>query len=358
MKRVLITPLDWGLGHATRCIPIINELNAQGCEVVIGASGESRALLQDEFPEMLTVELPGYEPYYQALNGSMVRTMAAQIPKFIRKIRQEHKVVEKLITELKIDFLISDNRYGCWSEKIPCVFITHQSNIMMPKRLRWLQGVVRRMNTRLIRNFTHCWLPDYPGEHSLAGELLSFGSTASSPKVEYIGVLSRFKKTDETPPRYDVIAVFSGPEPQRTTFEEIVLPQLKQSGLTYAVVRGKIAAKSATVEHNIFNYLTTESLQTLIRSSRLIISRSGYSTIMDLFAVGGKAVLVPTPGQTEQEYLAQRLFDQGIAFRVEQGKFNLQDAMTQSQRFAGFDELIPDKQYLKIVLEKFLRQSR
>src|SRR5687767_2527158 len=137
MKNVLITPLDWGLGHATRCIPIIRELLNRGCRVFIGGSGASLLLLRSEFPSLTFFSLPGYHPVYSS-NTNMVWTMAKQIPKFMRTIRQEHSEVEKFIERNNIDLVISDNRYGCWSKKISSVFITHQLNILMPSQIRWM----------------------------------------------------------------------------------------------------------------------------------------------------------------------------------------------------------------------------
>src|SRR5262245_52446649 len=142
MKNVLITPLDWGLGHATRCIPIINELLNKNCSVVIGGSGEALELLKIEFPHLAFVSLPAYRPVYPSL-GSMVWNMLTQLPKFLSTIKKEHDVIEQLVRSSKIDLIISDNRYGCWSSAVPSIFITHQTNILLPKKFKWLSKVVR-----------------------------------------------------------------------------------------------------------------------------------------------------------------------------------------------------------------------
>src|SRR5690349_10668762 len=242
MKRVLVTPLDWGLGHATRCIPAIRELQAQGCDVVIAGSGDSLALLRREFPHLPYYSLPAYAPRYP-LKGSMVLQMVRQLPRFVRVISAEHQAVEQILAKEKIDLLISDNRYGCWSKRIPSVFITHQSNILMPKRFGFLASTVRGLNENMMNRFSACWIPDEPSSGSLAGDLISFGKTRVQVPVHFIGWLSRFENRGTTKQvKFDVIAVLSGPEPQRTALEETVVPQLKQSRLRFRVDRGLRAA--------------------------------------------------------------------------------------------------------------------
>ena len=171
MKKVLITPLDWGLGHATRCIPIIHELLKRGCTVLIAGSGDSLLLLKNEFPHLTFFTLSAYSPLYSR-SQSMIWKIVSQIPKFVEVIRKEHQQIQTLIEKHKIDFIISDNRYGCWSAKIPSVFMTHQLNILMPYGLKWIEPLVRRVNKRLIKKFSTCWIPDYAEETlSLSGKL-------------------------------------------------------------------------------------------------------------------------------------------------------------------------------------------
>ncbi len=334
MKKVLITPLDWGLGHATRCIPIIHELISRGCSVSIGGSGNSLTLLQKEFPSLTFFELPGYDPVYPS-TGSMVWKMASQLSKFRRVIREEHESVERIIRENGIDLVISDNRYGCWSEKIHCVFISHQTNILMPKRFGWLAGMVRYFNTRMINRFTYCCIPDYPGDHNLAADLTSFGKHSITAKLLHIGPLSRFKSSTPREKKFDVLCIFSGPEPQRSILEEIVMSQLPSSGLKYFVVRG-VFSSSLIEDDHVVNFLTTEKLQEVIEQSEIIIARSGFSTVMDLDALGKKAIFVPTPGQTEQEYLAETLLKKKIAFSMPQYTFDLSTAWKESEHYTGF----------------------
>lgn len=350
--RVLVAPLDWGLGHATRCIPVIRELQRQRCEVLIAGSGDSLRLLKKEFPSIPAFDLPGYQPRYPS-SGSMVWTMARQLPRFMRVISEEHAAVAKLIATENLQRVISDNRYGCWSGRIPAVIITHQSNILMPKGFGWMRKLVNARNAEMISRFPVCWIPDVPGDRALAGGLTAFGKPGIGIKKEYIGWLSRFKASGNMKKRYDVVAVFSGPEPQRTLFENKVVPQLRNSGLEYRVVRGLPADSGPDTDERTVNFLSSADLQPELESAGLVIARSGYSTVMDMAALGRKALFVPTPGQTEQEYLAERLTQKGIAFHMTQKTFHLETAMQAHSGFSGFP-VAAETSLLKEAIERFL----
>jgi uncharacterized protein (TIGR00661 family) len=337
MKTILITPLDWGLGHATRCIPIVQEFLKRKCKVLLGGSGDSIRLLKNEFPDLQYLELPGYHPVYPS-NGSMVTKMALQVPKFLKVINEEHKRIETIIQQHKVDLLISDNRYGCWSQSIPSVFITHQLNILMPKGFGWLQKVVGHFNNKLIKNFTYCWIPDYAEhERSLSGDLSRHHGSCNN--TIYVGPLSRFSRIAAVEPmheeiKFDVTCILSGPEPQRSIFEQILSRQLKDSGLRYFIVSG-VFSNEMTASGSVTGVITSGKLRSIILQSATIIARSGYSTIMDLAALGKKAILVPTPGQTEQEYLARRFHHQRFFFTMLQQSFDLQVALRESKKFNG-----------------------
>jgi hypothetical protein len=302
---------------------------------MIAGSGASLELLKKEFPLLQNFVLPGYDPEYP-VNASMTWAMARQLPHFVRTIISEHQAVDEIVRVNKIDLIIADNRYGCWSARATSVFITHQSNVLMPRRFGFLRGIVRVISERLINQFHHCWIPDFPEGHSLAGDLISFGNTSTKAKVKYIGWLSRFKKSQAHPgKKYEVLAVLSGPEPQRSVLERIVVPQLRSSGMRYRIVRG-LPGATDTPEPDMVSFLTTGELQEHIECSEIVLARSGYSTVMDMNALGKKAIFVPTPGQTEQEYLAQRLMQKGVAYSVPQEKFDLRTAVAESAKYTGF----------------------
>lgn len=353
MKNILIAPLDWGLGHATRCIPIIRELLNRNCNVFIAGSGASLQLLRNEFPTLKFFQIEPYNPEYPSGRGWMVWKMASQVPKFLFTIKKEHKQVEKIIGENKIDLIISDNRYGCWSEKIRSVFITHQSNILMPKRFGLLARFIRYTNERYIRKFTECWIPDFPDGNSLTGQLNSF---ARENDFKFIGPISRFVRSELREKIYDVAAVLSGPEPQRTVLEKIVFDQLNNSNLKYCIVRGVFEKSVDPLQNNVFNNLNSEQLQELIESSEVIIARSGYSTVMDMAALHKQVIFLPTPGQTEQEYLAKTLMGKGIAFSIEQYRFKLKEALHESKNYSGFKSSMSRPDLLSNALDAILHR--
>lgn len=356
-RHVLIAPLDWGLGHATRCIPIIRFLLNHAHKVTIAGSGASLKLLKEEFPALTFYEIEPYAPEYPLGKNSMVWKMITQLPKFFQTIKKENQQVESIVEKEKIDLIISDNRYGCWSAKVPCAFITHQSNILMPKRFGWMQGLVRRRNRDYMEKFTHRWIPDFAGGNTISGELNTFSNDAEKSKFEFIGPLSRFKFQSNAILKYDVVAIFSGPEPQRSVFEKIVTAQLQKSNLRFCIVRGDFSAKEKKVSENVFNYLASEELENVIASSSVVIARSGYSTIMDLAVMEKKAILVPTPGQTEQEYLAKALSEKKIAVCVDQQSFDLDKAMKQISNSAGFKNSVSHANFHD-ALKRFLKANR
>ena len=168
MKRVLIAPLNWGLGHATRCMPIINELLAQGAEVIIATDGRALHLLQKEYPQLTILELPAYNITYRSNN--MMLNIAPQLFKIIRAIIKEQKAIRKIIRDYKIDLIISDNRFGCVSSDIPSIFITHQVHIKIPNPT--VQRIVNFFNHLFINRFNECWIPDFEDtSQSLSGSL-------------------------------------------------------------------------------------------------------------------------------------------------------------------------------------------
>ncbi|HYC86589.1 MAG TPA: glycosyltransferase [Chryseosolibacter sp.] len=334
MKRVLVTPLDWGLGHATRCIPVIQQLLGRNHEVMLGGDGGSFELLRKEFPQLHAISLPGYRPEYPA-NASMAWKMATQLLKFASVIRREHAMVRQVVRDFGIDAIVSDNRYGCWSRDATSILITHQSNVLMPRRFGWLAPAVRYLVHERIRKFDSCWLPDFPDKR-LSGILTDFGSADGRPDMRFIGPISRFRRTENAAVRYDILAIISGPEPQRTIFENLLVGQLQKSNLRYFVVRGVPGSAAARFSDKMCDYMVTEELQQMIAAARIVVCRSGYSSVMDLATLGKKAIFVPTPGQTEQEYLASELKRSGIAYSISQKDFDLRLALQESEKYSGF----------------------
>jgi predicted glycosyltransferase len=330
-KKILVAPLDWGLGHATRCIPIIRILLEKGFEVCIATSGLALPLLKQEFPQLAFFELPSYQAQYSARLPLMLKVFL-QSPYFLHVIQQEHRIVKKLVSEQNIDVILSDNRYGCYCKGTKNIFITHQLTLLMPPAFRWLQGFVNFFNHRLILKFDSCWVPDFKS-NPVTGSL----TQAVGLRTTFIGMLSRFHKREGVSgTKYDLLVLLSGPEPQRSLLENLVLRQLKEYTGKVLLVRGLPDTHEKLKGIENVNHLTSRELQVALEASSLVLSRSGYTTIMDLYYLEKKAIFIPTPGQTEQEYLAKQLMEKRIAFSMVQKNFNLMKAMDAAKDFTGF----------------------
>jgi len=335
-RRILVAPLDWGLGHATRCIPLIVELLNRGVDVTLAADGRPYDLLKREFPSLHIVRLPGYDITYSQ-SGELVFSMLRQIPRIVGGVITEHRVLQKLIGEFDIHAVISDNRFGLFSRRVPCIYLTHQIAIRMPRSLDWISSFVLMMHKSLIRRYDECWIPDFAGEENLSGGL-SHGFPLPT-NTRFIGPLSRLTTSTGSTAQYDVVAVLSGPEPQRTIFEDVIIEELKRIRCKSLVVRGvpeRHQHMKLSDTLTVISFLEAEPLGKAMQSASLIVARPGYSTIMDLAAIGKPAILVPTPGQTEQEYLAGELKRKGLFCVRQQHKFDLAEAMAEAKRANGF----------------------
>ena len=302
-SRILVAPLDWGLGHATRCVPLIQFFLGNGIEVHLAGNGNSLEVLKQEFPELSFSELPGYNIQYAKNPNHFEIKMALQSPKLIGTIKKEHKAINQLIGDLNIDMILSDNRYGCYSPQAYSVFLGHQLSLQLPKSLSW----VNRLNKWLINKFDECWIPDNNNETSLSGNL---SRNIKGVKTRYIGPLSRFQQEENSSNiKYKYLAILSGPEPQKSVLADIIRSKFLSLNCKTAIVHGDPMKKSITQTENItsFNHLGSNDMNKIICESENVICRSGYSSIMDMVALSKPAYIIPTPGQTEQEYLANYL---------------------------------------------------
>lgn len=305
--RVLVCPLNWGLGHAARCVPLIRQYQKNGNEVVIAADGVSLEFLRSEFPELHSIILPSYKIHYSK-SKTQVWAMIRSLPAIIYGIYREHYWLKKLISSQHFDLVISDNRFGLWSNKTKCIYITHQLMVKMPKSMKWLEKLVWRFHRFFINNYNECWIPDFEGIENLSGDLSH--KYPLPQNARFIGALSRFSgiKAEKSDKSIEIVAIISGPEPQRTIFEKQIISKYENSEQKTLIVCGLPQNKtSATTKGNltIVPHLPDNELAAYLIAARKIISRSGYSTIMDLHALNclQKAEFIPTPGQTEQEYL-------------------------------------------------------
>ena len=353
-RNVLVAPLDWGLGHATRCIPIIHALLEKGITVTIAGEGDQKEILQSVFPGLAFLSLTGYRVKYAETPTGLAFSLIMQLPKLMKIVRQEHRWLTQMVHIHRFDAVISDNRFGLWNKVIPSYFITHQLEIRPPFSGilgKLFKRILRTVNYRHINRFTECWVPDHPegtGYIPLAGEL-SHPRRMPQVPVRYIGLLSRFsvyrealvgkdatateailapepEQTSGKSGRPHLFITLSGPEPQRSLFEDLLIDQLSHYAGTAVLVRGLPQEQRLLPGSNslrFYNHLPTDEYAREVQRADLVIARAGYSTIMDLVTLNKRAILVPTPGQTEQEYLARYLHQQGVALAAEQRSFNL-----------------------------------
>lgn len=318
-KRILVAPLNWGLGHATRCIPLIHALVTHNFEPVLASDGAALKLLQKEFPDFKTVELPSYNITYAKKGQFFKLKMLQNSPKLVRAIKAEKKATKEIVEKHDIDGIISDNRLGVYSKHIPSVFVTHQLKVLSGNTT-WLST---KMHQKIIKRFDECWVPDNIGEDNLSGAL-GHTSVVGIP-VKYIGPLSRFKKIN-CPLKYDLLVLLSGPEPQRTYLEDLLLKELKRFKGQLLFVKGIVDGESkASVIGTMtsYNFMTTDTLEKAVNESRIVLCRSGYTTVMDLAKLEKKAFFIPTPGQFEQEYIANRLTKLGQVPSCKQADFKV-----------------------------------
>jgi len=302
-KTIFYGSLDWGLGHATRSVPIIRQL-LKNNRVILGVTPLTKTIFDEEFPELKKIDLPAYNIRYSKVFPLWLK-LGLSSPRIFRIISDENKLLKKIISENKIDVVISDNRFGLYSEKIHSVFITHQLFLKAPV----FENFGSKLNQKYISDFNEVWVPDFESEkESLSGEL-SHGNLFHK-NIKYIGPKSRLADviTDIKRDKYDYLVLLSGPEPTRTVLEEELWIKVKSADKKTAFVRGsrfKIL-DSKTDGVDVFDFPTKEELRKLILSSKKIICRSGYSTLMDMYLLKkNDLILIPTQGQSEQEYLAE-----------------------------------------------------
>lgn len=336
-KKVLVCPLNWGLGHASRIIPVVDELMQCKYDVYIGAEGYALQLLRQEFPGLTFITFPSFTVAYGRRN-SLVFPMILLFPKIILGIIKEHFYLKRLITKYSIDLIISDNRFGLWSKKAYSVYVTHQINILLPGWLKLIEPLINNINRFIISRYNQCWIPDFENDKSNLTGILSHKDRLPG-NARFIGPLSRFNKYYKTNRYtkkliYDFLMIMSGPEPQRTILEDILTREIKKSDYRVLIIQGKPGQKQINkITDNIttVSHLSTHEFLNMIDQARYIVCRSGYSTIMDLVSLKRTAILIPTPGQTEQEYLARHL--SGYFYSTEQNKIKLEYLINKMNRY-------------------------
>jgi UDP-N-acetylglucosamine transferase subunit ALG13 len=351
---LLFSCLDWGLGHTTRSVPLIKEFLILGCNLIVACNSIQKAVLQPEFPAVRFVELEGYGISYGETGRGTRFKILLQLRKILIRIKSENRWLTAFLEENKVDGLISDNRYGLYHPDIPSVFITHQ--LQIHSGCGWIANTIsQKFLYRFVNRFSACWVPDHKEKNIIAGKL-SHPSVLPSVPISYIGPVSRFTRCETaTEKRFDLLVIISGPEPQRSLFEKMILKQAMVSDKKIALVRGLPLSSEAHSSSRItvFNHLDVAQLNNLICESEFILCRSGYTTIMDMMKLKKKMIVVPTPGQPEQEYLADYLSKNNYVLKFKQHNFNLQNALQQADNFT-FNHIDATMDEYKVVLKDFV----
>lgn len=335
--KIFFPVLNWGLGHASRSLPLIKNYLNNGHDVIAASDGEALVMLRRELPEQKVLQLPGYGIHYSS--KYMPFNMLRYGPGMLKAMKMENELTAAIAKREKLDCIVSDNRYGCYHPGIPSALVTHQLQVFTGQKL--LDIYIRRQIRGWCRKFSEIWIPDQPPPNNITGDL-SGVDTSPVPKF-YLGTISELtcKPADNT---YDAIAVISGPEPQRTLFEELVIKQLSAINGKYAVVCGRPGSDETIHEEKnltVIPYMTRSQLSGLLDKTEVVIARSGYTTLMDLANTGHKAILCPTPGQYEQIYLADRLATLGQCIYKRQENINLSQALQDVKKVSSIGQGLP-----------------
>jgi hypothetical protein len=357
MGSVLVSSLDWGLGHATRDIPIIHELNKRGHEVTIAACGNALSALQREFPYCRFIDFPDYPAPYSS--GSLfLPKFCAYLPVMLRALAAERRTLQHMLARDRYNLIISDNRLGVYSDQVPSLFITHQIHFHFPPLVWPVELFALLLNRVLHTKFDHVIVPDNPpGPHSLAGKLSRPLLLSSLHHIYYAGILATAHRLDVAED-LDYLIIISGPEPQRTIFEQTILPQLPDLSGSKMVLLGSPAGRTAACpdpDTAIKSYVDTDEKISLLNRAKFVICRSGYTTMMELAEVQKRhALFVPTPGQTEQEYLSAYYQRKGWFLSQSQYRINLARDVAAAEPFAGFPAMPSTAQNVCTLYEEVL----
>ncbi|MDH7516784.1 MAG: glycosyltransferase family protein [Candidatus Thermoplasmatota archaeon] len=334
--KIIYGVCSWGLGHATRSLPVIRKLIDEDNDLTIISSGRSLELLKKELGEDIEyIDMPDYPMLLSENARQFMAKSMIYWPKFISGMRKGLRQLTKMLETRKCDRIISDARYEIYSRKIPSFFISHQMRIMNPLRIKMLESGSEIFNLFFFRRYCGVIVPDYKDDN-LSGDLSHNLKKIDEDKLHYVGVLSDFKKTD-VKKDIDYLISISGPEPQRTLLEKKLLSQINQLDGKIVVTLGKTEKKDNDVGKNveIYSFLTKDKREDFLNRAKLVVSRSGYSTILDLAVIGTKALMTPTPGQIEQEYLAEYHNKKGSFYSVSQDKIDLKRDTITAKKTTG-----------------------
>ncbi len=335
-KTILFAVLNWGLGHSTRSIPLIRTLTEQN-RVILATSGRSLDLLRGEFPSLEWIDFPDYGSQYSKFGFLVIPYLGLQVPVILWRLFRERRRTRKIVQDYRVDIIVSDSRFGVYAPDIPSFFITHQLRFPLPKLLKWMTPLSESYNRYFFNRYNRVFVVDSKTSPNLSCDLSHRGKIASHESLVYLGALSSIIP-DHTPEDIDLLVSISGPESARTEFEKIIMQQIREVPGKKVVVLGKPGENGYAEDSNdlqIFPHVPRTEMNDLMNRARLIVCRSGYSTVMELVALNKKAILIPTPGQTEQEYLAEYYASQGFFRIAHQRTLNLKNEVIRAYSSNG-----------------------
>jgi len=303
-KKIVISPLNWGFGHAGRMIPVAQKLQQMGHEVIFGANADLIPMIRQELPGIDMIEIPGMRMRYSRFMPQYMAVLL-QVPAVIIASLSEHRQLKRIVRDKHPDIVISDNRFGFFNPNVFCVYVTHMLRIPFPKPFRFLEFVGIILHRIVINRYDACLVPDMMGPENLAGHLSHVKRMPGN--TFYAGLLSRFTPMNTMPEREPYICLMlSGPEPQRTILLKKVAAAAEKNKKKLVV----LSASGIDTSHykDFITFVTGQPssvLQGYIEKADMVICRSGYTSLMELASLSKGAIIIPTPGQTEQEYLGE-----------------------------------------------------
>jgi hypothetical protein len=307
-------------------IPIIKKLRERNCNIIICSGIEHQAIFKNELTGLTYIDFPGFRPGYSRFLPQYIFILM-KTPLLFCHILAEHFKIKRIIRENNIDIIISDNRFGLWNRRIKSVYVTHLPVIPLPEKLKSLEWIGIRFHRFIIKKYSLCLIPDLPGKVNISGRLTH--EVKLPDNTRFIGILSRFSDkpgAGEKKFRFPHnTVILSGPEPQKGILRQKLVKILIRREPPAVFLEGRPGnAKEISESGNIisYNHLPSDEMRDMITGSSSIITRSGYTTIMELISLNCSALLIPTPGQTEQEYLAEYLTLKGWFTSVTQHRLN------------------------------------
>ncbi len=300
-QRILICPLNWGIGHSTRMVAYARQLEKKGNTIIVAGDNKVLDVFEEELPHVERILLKDINVRYSK-GKKIVRKLMLNSPLFFVSIFLQHFALQRLLSKIDVDIVISDSRPSLWTNKVKSYYVTHQPNVKLTDGWHWAEKMTTALHHWFIRRYDGLLIPDVEGKDSFSGELSKVNDKRI--KTFYIGWLSRFEKDNTQVEKEDYsLLILSGVEPTRSLLRDEIVARYQKLDEQLIVAGDYNAEQIGKI--TILPYVRTEALKPLILSAKHVICRSGYSMVTDLKVLGVSAELIPTSGQPEQEYLAK-----------------------------------------------------